>query len=634
MSGTQTKTLVVGVVALVVVGGVMFVGFGNDVQLIGDTDRDSQASGSPVAESNAATDAASNVEVKDVGSSASIDENGSLNPSITLVNDGTGDIQQTVEVKIDGDDDGELDSTVALREVTVPAGETRQLTFTIAAPAPGEYRYAVVTDGDVRTDWSVEVRQSPTFVVDGTSVDGATIRGESATVSMQLVNEGGSGAERTVALRVAGQAVAERTVSIGAGQERTLSMGVPTTDLDPGAHRYTVSIANDTATGELEVLRPVTVTVDDLGGELDVTRGTNATVNATVTNAGDVAGNETVALRGLGEGEYARTVSLAPNESTVVAFTVPTDDLSAGTYAYSVASESDELAATEGEGNGTSTTLEVRDGYFQVSHIGGNDTVLVGQPMTFAATVTNVGDATESQRIEVGIDLADGPTPEMLGIRKNVTLEPGESKRVRFRIPATTDTGTLPALDELKIGSYIYGIYSEDTNRTSVFDARPDVTLQTPIEEESSDDESSDDETTSTTTNESVFADRDEISQAKYGVYYERLSGETRAQIDEVYERQPFAAGLGITDVLTREEIARQKYGLDVRIGDEFEFDEIDLDLQQRIEADFDAQFTSQSGDRIESLDELSQQEYGTTYDQLTEAQQERILSLYRQQFD
>jgi hypothetical protein len=383
---------------------------------------------------------------------------------------------------------------------------------------------------------------------------------------------------------------------------------------------------DSTATGDLQVLRPATVTVDDLGGELNVSRGSNATVEATVTNDGDVAGNDTVRLRGLGDEPYSRTVSLDAGESTVVEFVVATGDMSAGTYSYSVVTDAEAITASAGEGNETSTALEVRDGFFKLSDISGDDIMLIGERMTFAANVTNIGDASETQAVELGVDLAGDSTPEMLGVTRTVTLDPGEEKRVRFQINHYNTSGMAKRLEDLTIGSYIYGIYSDDTNETSVFDARPKVDLSKTV----SDDESSD----SREGTESLSATRDEISQAKYGIYYERLSGETKAQIDEVYERQSFAQGLGITDVLTREEIARQNYGLDVKVGDNFEFSEIDVELQQQIEADFDAQFTSQDGDRIESLDELAQREYGTDYEQLTESQRERIMRLYGQQFD
>jgi len=596
---------VVGVGALVLVGGVIIGGTGNVLE--------------PKAEANPG------ISVERVGSSGWVGTEETLRPTIALANDGEQDRVQTVEIMVDGDDDGEFEETVAARKVTLSAGETKQTTFTFDAPGAGEYQYAVVAEGEVITKWSVDVLESPTFDVEEMSVDSTSVQGDDANVTMRLVNEGDYRAERTVVIKLADETVAERSISLGGNTDKTVSMSVPTANLEPGVHEFTVTVDDEKATGDFQVLKPATFTVDELGGELNVTRGTNATIEATVTNTGEVAGTQTVSVRGLEIDGIERTVSLDHKESKTVEFTVPTDELSAGTYSYSVVTQNDEVTAADRGENETSTRLRVRDGYFKVSYIRGDDLVNIGDPITLAANVTNTGDATDTQNLKVGIDLVGGPTPELIGVSKNVTLEPGEETSVEFRITSLDGSEHVDELEDLQMGSYIYGIYSEDTNATSVFDAGPGIKVGSSLDNESNSNQ---------TTAESVPATRDEITQEKYGIYYKQLSGETKMQIDEIYERQPFASGLGITEVLTREEIARQKYGLDVKIGDKFEFSEIELELQQQIEADFDAQFTSQSGDRIESLDELAQQEYDKEYEQLTDEQKERIMELYEAQFD
>jgi hypothetical protein len=249
--------------------------------------------------------------------------------------------------------------------------------------------------------------------------------------------------------------------------------------------------------------------------------------------------------------------------------------------------------------------------------------------MVFAANVTNVGDASTTGAVQLRIDLDDDDRPEYDGIFRNVTLAPGNETTVRFDVPYMEDPDPLNQVEDLPTGTYIYGIYTEDDNETSVFDARSKPTSFDPFTGGSSG--SSDGEGDGRPLER---ASRDEISQAKYGLAYEELSGETRSQIDEIYVRQPFAGDLGITDIRTREEIARQEYGLDVRRGDRFRFQSIETDLQQRIEADFDAQFTTQRGDRIESWDELARQQYGTTYGNLSASQQESVRAAYQNQFE
>jgi hypothetical protein len=138
----------------------------------------------------------------------------------------------------------------------------------------------------------------------------------------------------------------------------------------------------------------------------------------------------------------------------------------------------------------------------------------------------------------------------------------------------------------------------------------------------------------STTVSDGDRASLDEITQDKYGLYYHEVSGETKSQIAEIHERQPFANGLAAAEVRTREEIARQEYGADVNVGENFDFTGLDIDVQQQVEADFDAQFQTESGDRIESWDELAHETYGSSYENLTATRQEDIRTTYQDQFE
>ena len=112
------------------------------------------------------------------------------------------------------------------------------------------------------------------------------------------------------------------------------------------------------------------------------------------------------------------------------------------------------------------------------------------------------------------------------------------------------------------------------------------------------------------------------------------MSSETKRQVEEIHERQPFADGLAAAEVRTREEIARQEYGADVKAGEKFNFTGLDIETQQNVEGDFDAQFQTDSGDRIESWDELASDTYGTSYENLTASRQANIRTTYQEQFE
>jgi hypothetical protein len=574
---------------------------------------------------NASQDPLMETTVVEAEGPETVPEDESLQLSVELGARAAEPVTRQVELVVDADDDGELDTVVAETERWFSDDGTTRVSFTVPGGtlAPGERRYGVTVGGETVMTASTTVRQTPTFLPRVRSASG--VAGSTATVNLTVTNEGDLAGERavTVALDRTGNGsfdpVVNASPSLEGGESRALSLGFPTGSLGAGNYTYRVRTASGTETGTLRVLEPPRFTVAGVGGETNVSRGTPANVSVTVSNTGDVAGSGSVVLSALDNRTYNRTVRLDSGANTTVSFGVPTANLSRGSHTYTASTADDRREVS----------VRVRDGVFAVDDLGGNETVRVGDPMVFDAEVTNVGDATDRATVEFRIDLDDDDRPESYGITENVTLSPGESERVRIRVPYMEDPDPLHPVEDLPHGPYIYGIYTASDNETGVFDARGQRTSTVSLGGGSGSNDDSDSSDGSVSR-----ASLDEISQEKYGYYFEELSGETKTQVEELRERQPFADGLGITDVLTREEIARQKYGLDVQRGDKFEFQRIDVELQQQIEADFDEQFTSQVGDRIESWEELAQQRYDTSFEELSDDRKQEIRAVYRSQFE
>jgi len=344
----------------------------------------------------------------------------------------------------------------------------------------------------------------------------------------------------------------------------------------------------------------------------NLTRGERFNATVTLVNDGDVAGTETVHLTGpTSEMEWNQTVMLYSGESTTLEFTAETANLTRGNYSLTLTMAN----ASRNE------TLRIRESHLIVADVSGPESVEIDEEIHFTARLQNTGDAVANQTVEHRIDLDGDDEPETLVGNQSVRLAPGNGTTVEFTIPAENRS---QFDDEELLGTHIYGVYSEDTNATGVV----------VIEEETSPSTWSSSSDSTSTSDSSEQVSKDVISQEKYGLYYDEVSGETQTQIDEIYQRQPFADGLVVTEVLTREEIARQVYGLDVKRNDAFEFTSIDIELQQEIEATFDAQFESETGDRIESWDELAQEQYGSNYDSLNETQKQTIRERYQEQFD
>ncbi|MFD1599245.1 PKD domain-containing protein [Halobellus rarus] len=78
---------------------------------------------------------------------------------------------------------------------------------------------------------------------------------------------------------------------------------------------------------------------------------------------------------------------------------------------------------------------------------------------------------------------------------------------------------------------------------------------------------------------------RDDISLAKYGYRFSDLSTETAGEMEELYNRQPFADGITPGDVRTRIEIADDQYGEPL--------DELSRETRLEIENEYHEQFAS-----------------------------------------
>lgn len=465
--------------------------------------------------------------------------------------------------------------------------------------------HAVEEYSDERQQPALPVTSESSLVVDRT--------GSSIHVEATVENPKDVAIDTVIALRIDGDQDGEfeltadkQSTTLSAGAVETLVLTVPISRLGPGTYEYVVGSADGSVhwdTGSFE-LQPANFAVNDVETE-PVVRGEPATITATVSNGGDFSRAQTVTLTGPSD-THGRTVELGPGERTTINFTVATGSLTGGNYTYAVRTET----AVE------RVSLHVRAAEFEVSDLEGAETYTAGDEVTVSARLRNVGNAKAVRQVELRIDLDDDDDPESVGIEKEVGLAPGENTTVSFTVTDerwgdAVSTGSL-------VGTHIVGIFTNASNVTGTLVVEPFSTDGTDGAGDTGED----------------IASRDEISQEKYGLFYSELSAETQAQVDEIYTRQPFAGDLVVTEVLTREEIARQQFGHEIEPGEPFDFTALDIQVQQQVEAAFDAQFTSQRGDRIESWDELARSKYGKPYDELTAEEQEVIRNEYQQQFD
>lgn len=190
------------------------------------------------------------------------------------------------------------------------------------------------TTGDFRV---VDLRVPAITTVNETTEVGAMVRnvGANATkaVTIRFDRDGdGLGPE---------DVVANRSISLDAG-ERTWVFGeVSVGAVAPGEYGFGVATGGDAASVTRTVRNATGLQVTGLEGPTTVPRGRRVTVDVTLRNVNDDRVSRATAFMVNGSPVGFRTVEIGGRNGTTLTFTAGTDDLSPGTYVYTVDSSDD-----------------------------------------------------------------------------------------------------------------------------------------------------------------------------------------------------------------------------------------------------------------------------------------------------
>ncbi|MGM0448305.1 MAG: Ig-like domain repeat protein [Methanobacteriota archaeon] len=160
--------------------------------------------------------------------------------------------------------------------------------------------------------------------------DDAASRGsESANATLDPVR---------VTVRVGDETLLAENRSVPANGSMTVTAAVDTAALDPGEHELRVTVGEASATRAIvvEEARPAAFAVSEVEAPKSVAYGEDLSVTATVTNGGDLAGNQTVRIR-YGTGASAnRTLALDGGAEAEVSATFADVRLDGGDYSVVV----------------------------------------------------------------------------------------------------------------------------------------------------------------------------------------------------------------------------------------------------------------------------------------------------------
>ncbi|MFC1966339.1 alpha/beta hydrolase fold domain-containing protein [Chloroflexota bacterium] len=179
------------------------------------------------------------------------------------------------------------------------------------------------------------------FEVANLTIDSQEVEsGQSATVSVEIANNGGAEGSYPVILKIDGIQVDEKNVTVG--PEATQQVTFTVTREESGSCNVDVN----GLTAILRVLKPAEFKVESfVVSPNEVTEGGSCTVTVDVTNLGEVEGDYEATLRVNDEVQETKTVTIAAGDTEAVSFSLVKNQ--ARTYNLSIGIESGTLTVKE-----------------------------------------------------------------------------------------------------------------------------------------------------------------------------------------------------------------------------------------------------------------------------------------------
>lgn len=241
------------------------------------------------------------------------------NATVTVYITNTGAKEGTYAVTLN------IDSVpVDTQNVTLPSNSTEKVTFTVVKETVGTYKVGIG-----KLTGTLEVVRPAEFQL--SSLEVATrevILDNPATAMVEVTNVGDLSGNYTCNLFIDGIPVVKKEITLDGGAKDVV--GLTFMPGERGVHE--IKIGNLTQT--IMVMKPADFTLSSLKTSPDIIApGSNATITVSVTNTGDIKGDDTVVLF-FNKKIESQQVTLAGGESKTVSFIVTTQDI--GIYNFSV----------------------------------------------------------------------------------------------------------------------------------------------------------------------------------------------------------------------------------------------------------------------------------------------------------
>ncbi|WP_276253233.1 CARDB domain-containing protein [Halomontanus rarus] len=358
------------------------------------------------------------VTVDDLETNEPVLEGETVTATATVTN--AGELEGTRAVALEIDELGTVDSET----VTLDAGETETvaLEWETGEAGAGEYDLTVET-GDDAAQAHVTVKTPPFFETRIDDAPASVDAGESIAIETTIANTGEVSDSQTIEFVVNGSTADTEAVDLAGGEARSLTFEYDTDETGIGTLVFALESEDDSDTADVVVEEPpepaaFTVGIDAVPES--VSAGQAISIDATVTNSGDLEGTQTVALEIGNETIDTTDVTLAGGDSETVALGWEPDETDIGNRTVTVSGDDDTA----------STVITVAEppaeAAFDVTVDAAPETVTAGQTVAVDAAVTNDGDLEDTQSVALAVENETVATTDVTlagGAGETITLE-------------------------------------------------------------------------------------------------------------------------------------------------------------------------------------------------------------------
>lgn len=253
-----------------------------------------------------------------------------------LTNDGADRAEVPVEYRIGS-------TVVSTQRINLRPGHSTTVIFDVTVPDldRGAYTHGVYVGNTPRGQASVLQITRQARVAVSNFIGPPTVRvGDRVTVSATVINRETTRVTERVEYRIGEHVVGETRASLGAGEQRTISITGTVPDLAPGTYRQGVFADSEGPTTGINVTAGEAprsrLTVSDLRGPARASPGDEISVQVTLTNVGRNPTEQEIQYRLGREVLDSETVELIAGQRQTLTFEVTVPELDDGTYRHGV----------------------------------------------------------------------------------------------------------------------------------------------------------------------------------------------------------------------------------------------------------------------------------------------------------